>query len=126
MKFAAATWFHRKFAAKSDGPLMSAGLKYMNRDPNETQKLLERARGGDPSAFEQLFRRHRGRLQKAMAMRIDRRLAARGLTLPMFFRKPAWKPSAGCPNTCARKKCLSISGFIGLLERRCWHCIAVT
>ena len=49
----------------------------MTGHPNDTQDLLYRARGGDQSAFEELFKRHRGRLRKAIAMRIDRRLAAR-------------------------------------------------
>jgi RNA polymerase sigma-70 factor, ECF subfamily len=49
----------------------------LSKDPNYTLGLLERARGGDQYAFEELFRRHRGRLQNAIAMRIDRRLAAR-------------------------------------------------
>jgi len=44
---------------------------------NYTQDLLARARDGNELAFEELFMRHRGRLQKAIAMRIDRRLAAR-------------------------------------------------
>jgi RNA polymerase sigma-70 factor (ECF subfamily) len=49
----------------------------MSDDPAETQGLLERARAGDHSAFEELFDRHRVRLQKAIAMRMDRRVAAR-------------------------------------------------
>jgi RNA polymerase sigma-70 factor, ECF subfamily len=49
----------------------------MTGEPTETQELLKRARGGDQSAFEELFQRHRKRLQKAIAMRIDRRLSAR-------------------------------------------------
>ena len=48
----------------------------MTGEPTDTQGLLDRARDGDPSAFEELFQRHRGRLRKAIAMRIDRRLAA--------------------------------------------------
>jgi RNA polymerase sigma-70 factor, ECF subfamily len=44
---------------------------------DDTQDLLARARDGNELAFEELFKRHRGRLQKAIAMRIDRRLAAR-------------------------------------------------
>jgi RNA polymerase sigma-70 factor (ECF subfamily) len=44
---------------------------------NDTYALLDRARDGNQLAFEELFKRHRGRLQKAIAMRIDRRLAAR-------------------------------------------------
>ncbi len=49
----------------------------MSGDPVETQGLLERAREGNNSAFEELFNRHRARLQKAIAMRMDRRVAAR-------------------------------------------------
>ena len=49
----------------------------MSQDPAETQGLLERVRAGDHSAFEELFNRHRARLHKAIAMRMDRRVAAR-------------------------------------------------
>jgi RNA polymerase sigma-70 factor, ECF subfamily len=49
----------------------------MDRKSNDTQELLELARGGDQSAFEELFKRHRGPLRRAIAMRLDRRLAAR-------------------------------------------------
>jgi hypothetical protein len=52
----------------------------MTGEPTDTQGLLERARGGDQSAFDELFQRHRGRLQKAIAMRIDRRLSAESWT----------------------------------------------
>ena len=61
----------------SDESLLARSGKYMTGHPNDTQDLLYRARGGDQSAFEELFKRHRGRLRKAIAMRIDRRLAAR-------------------------------------------------
>jgi len=44
-------------------------------------------------------------LRKAIAMRIDRRLAARSM-LRMSFRTPTWKPSGGCPIISGRKKCL--------------------
>ena len=50
---------------------------YMNINPDETKKLIDRVRNGDTSAFEELFGRHRGRLQKAIALRMDRRVAAR-------------------------------------------------
>ena len=49
----------------------------MSPEPGTTLELLEQARGGDQAAFEELFKRHRGRLRKVIAMRIDRRLAAR-------------------------------------------------
>jgi RNA polymerase sigma-70 factor (ECF subfamily) len=44
---------------------------------DETQSLLDRAKNGDQAAFEALFRRHRGRLLQAIALRMDRRVAAR-------------------------------------------------
>ena len=49
----------------------------MTGHPNDTQGLLDGARGGDQFAFEELFKRHRGQLRKAIAMRMDRRVAAR-------------------------------------------------
>jgi RNA polymerase sigma-70 factor (ECF subfamily) len=49
----------------------------MDTNPDETKKLVERTRNGDVSAFEELFNRHRRRLQKAIALRMDRRVAAR-------------------------------------------------
>ncbi|MBN1567717.1 MAG: hypothetical protein JXA73_07705 [Acidobacteria bacterium] len=44
----------------------------MGMDFGETLELLDRARHGDASAFEELFRHHRVQLQKAIAMRLDR------------------------------------------------------
>jgi RNA polymerase sigma-70 factor, ECF subfamily len=44
---------------------------------DETQSLLDRAKNGDQTAFEALFRRHRVRLLQAIALRMDRRVAAR-------------------------------------------------
>ena len=49
----------------------------MNADPDKTMELLKRAKEGDRSAFEALFKRHRARLRQAIAFRMDRRLAAR-------------------------------------------------
>ena len=49
----------------------------MVTNPDETKKLIELTRKGDESAFEELFKRHRPRLQNAIAMRMDRRVAAR-------------------------------------------------
>ncbi len=49
----------------------------MNSDPDKTMGLLERAKDGDESAFEELFKRHRARLRRAIAFRLDRRMAAR-------------------------------------------------
>ncbi len=49
----------------------------MSSTPNDTQELLKRAGAGDRAAFEELFRHHRSRLRRAVALRIDRRVAAR-------------------------------------------------
>src|SRR5262245_32493626 len=43
----------------------------------DTDELLLRTGQGDPRAREQLFARHRSRLRKMVAWRIDRRLKAR-------------------------------------------------
>jgi RNA polymerase sigma-70 factor (ECF subfamily) len=44
---------------------------------NETDQLLERAGRGDPAARQLLLARHRDRLHRMVALRLDRRLAAR-------------------------------------------------
>jgi RNA polymerase sigma-70 factor (ECF subfamily) len=44
---------------------------------DSTRELLEQARAGNPAAFEELFTRHREQLRHAVALRLDRRLAAR-------------------------------------------------
>jgi RNA polymerase sigma-70 factor (ECF subfamily) len=44
---------------------------------DETQSLLDRAKNGDQAAFEALFRRHQVRLLQTIALRMDRRVAAR-------------------------------------------------
>jgi RNA polymerase sigma-70 factor, ECF subfamily len=49
----------------------------LGSNPDETQRLLERAQGGDQAAFEELFQRHRAKLHRAIAMRMDRRVSAR-------------------------------------------------
>jgi RNA polymerase sigma-70 factor (ECF subfamily) len=46
------------------------------QQPN-TEELLERAGTGDQRARQQLLARHRGRLRQMVALRIDRRMAAR-------------------------------------------------
>ncbi len=45
--------------------------------PADTEELLERAGRGDPAARQQLLTRHRDRLRRMVALRLDRRLAAR-------------------------------------------------
>ena len=77
----------------------------MSNDPDETQHLLERARVGDQAAFEELFKRHRVRLRRAIAMRIDRRVAARvdasdvlqETYLEAFNRLPKYLQQQGMP-----------------------------
>jgi RNA polymerase sigma-70 factor (ECF subfamily) len=49
----------------------------LDTNPDETQKLLQLAKDGDRAAFEDIFRRHRARLLRAIALRMDRRVAAR-------------------------------------------------
>jgi RNA polymerase sigma-70 factor (ECF subfamily) len=49
----------------------------MARHDPDTEVLIERARGGDGSARQQLLVRHRDRLRQMVAVRLDRRLAAR-------------------------------------------------
>jgi RNA polymerase sigma-70 factor (ECF subfamily) len=49
----------------------------MSRSEIDTDTLLGRARGGDNSARQQLFTRHRERLRRMVAVRMDRRLAPR-------------------------------------------------
>jgi DNA-directed RNA polymerase specialized sigma24 family protein len=44
---------------------------------NDAYALLDCVRNENPLVFEKLFNRHRRRLQKAIAMRMDRRLAHR-------------------------------------------------
>ena len=43
----------------------------------DTEKLLDRAGAGDWTARQQLLMRHRNRLRQMVALRIDRRMAAR-------------------------------------------------
>ena len=43
----------------------------------DTEELLQRAGTGDQPARQQLLARHRGRLRQMVALRIDRRMAAR-------------------------------------------------
>jgi RNA polymerase sigma-70 factor (ECF subfamily) len=43
----------------------------------DTEELLERAGTGDRTARQELLTRHRGRLRQMVALRIDRRMAAR-------------------------------------------------
>ena len=77
----------------------------MSHDPAETHKILERARAGDHSAFEELFEWHRIRLHKTIAMRMDRRVAARvdasdvlqETCLEAFKRLPKYLHQEGMP-----------------------------
>jgi endonuclease III len=49
----------------------------MAPDDAETEALLARAGGGDGAAGQELLARHRQRLRRLVALRLDRRLAAR-------------------------------------------------
>jgi RNA polymerase sigma-70 factor (ECF subfamily) len=46
-------------------------------DSGQTRELLERARQGDQQSWSALFERHRRRLRKMVALRMDRRLQGR-------------------------------------------------
>lgn len=67
-------------------------------DAAATDDLLARAARGERSAFDDLFARHRDRLGRAVALRLDRRLAARvdasdvvqDVCLEAFRRLPAY------------------------------------
>jgi RNA polymerase sigma-70 factor (ECF subfamily) len=72
---------------------------------DETQRLLERAQEGDQAAFEALFQRHRSKLRRAIALRMDRRVAARvdasdvlqDTYLEAFKRLPKYLQQQGMP-----------------------------
>jgi len=49
----------------------------VNEKSDETQKLLQLAKDGNPAAFENIFQRRRAKLRRAIALRMDRRVAAR-------------------------------------------------
>src|SRR5258707_15268065 len=49
----------------------------MSNNSAETARLLEQARDGDRAAVNELFARHRARLQRMVELRLDRRLQAR-------------------------------------------------
>jgi len=49
----------------------------MAPSPPDTEQLLERIGRGDPASRQQLLTRHRDRLRRMVALRLDRRLAAR-------------------------------------------------
>ncbi len=49
----------------------------MSADPPTDEDLLEAARGGDEGALAALVQRHRGRLERMVGLRMDRRLQGR-------------------------------------------------
>jgi RNA polymerase sigma-70 factor (ECF subfamily) len=49
----------------------------LSTDARPTEELLDLARQGQAQAFEELFARHRERLRQGIALRLDRRVAAR-------------------------------------------------
>jgi RNA polymerase sigma-70 factor, ECF subfamily len=52
-------------------------MAMMAPSPLDTEQLLERAGRGDPAARQELLIGHRDRLRRMVALRLDRRLAAR-------------------------------------------------
>jgi RNA polymerase sigma-70 factor (ECF subfamily) len=77
----------------------------LHNSDEQTQKLLERAHGGDQAAFDLLFQRHRAKLRRAIALRMDRRMAARvdasdvlqDTYLEAFTRLPGYLQEQGMP-----------------------------
>jgi RNA polymerase sigma-70 factor (ECF subfamily) len=49
----------------------------MTNQPSDDDRLVERARAGDPAAVNDIFARHRDRLRRMVALRLDWRLQAR-------------------------------------------------
>src|SRR5262249_22204897 len=49
----------------------------MSADPRPDEELLDAARNGDEAALAALVERHRGRLERMVALRMDRRLQGR-------------------------------------------------
>src|SRR5436853_2129473 len=49
----------------------------MDQNSAETARLIGQARGGDAAALNELFARHRDRLRRMVAVRLDRRLQGR-------------------------------------------------
>ena len=77
----------------------------MTEETDKTLKILERAGTGDPSAFEELFSRHRAKLRRAIAARMDRRVTGRAdasdilqeTYLEAFKRLPNYLEQKGMP-----------------------------
>ena len=65
-----------KFPSVSEGRSQEV-IAMMAVSPNDTEQLLDRAGRGDATARQQLLARHRDRLRRMVALRLDRRLAAR-------------------------------------------------
>jgi RNA polymerase sigma-70 factor (ECF subfamily) len=57
--------------------IISQGICHMMPDDVNTEELVARAREGDPLARQQLLVRHRERLRRMVAFRLDRRLIGR-------------------------------------------------
>jgi RNA polymerase sigma-70 factor, ECF subfamily len=77
----------------------------MRNNADETRKLLEQVQHGDQAAFEALFQRHRAKLRRTIALRMDRRVAARvdasdvlqDAYLEAFKRLPKYLQQQGMP-----------------------------
>src|SRR5262245_56797733 len=49
----------------------------MENNSDETVRLIELARGGNPAALNEIFSHHRDRLRRMVELRLDRRLQGR-------------------------------------------------
>src|SRR5262245_3430910 len=67
----------RIWEGKSLGGFVTEGDRRMAIAGAETNDLIQRAHGGDALAREHLFERHRERLLKMIAVRMDQRLRRR-------------------------------------------------
>ena len=93
-----------KSSVRASTSLVTRGT-LLSIDPDETQKLLERTQLGDQASFELLFQRHRAKLRRAIALRMDRRVAARvdasdvlqDTYLEAFRRLPKYLQKPGMP-----------------------------
>ena len=107
----------------------------MHTDPDDTRILLDLARAGDQAAFEELFKRHRAKLRRAIALRMDRRVAARvdasdvlqDTYLEAFKRLPEYLRQQGMPfflwlRWIAREKVLALHRrHLGAQKRAVTH-----
>jgi RNA polymerase sigma-70 factor (ECF subfamily) len=85
---------------------------------DNTQELLEKARDGDAVALEELFARHREQLRRAVAFRLDRRVAAR-IDVSDVVQETYLEAAPGCRNTFSARICRSACGCTGWPASAC-------